>query len=216
VVLRVQLTDLKCIAELCSKAKYFEKTGIIPTMEACASAAKSDTLVGKELHGALRSAFDKLKVDQQASPDWHPNSGDMVQDLVHPSMYSLVYGRTRAFKEECVGVEDAIRVWAGKGEVVPKETPKPPPGRWDSPDYYSKNYQWLPANAAFRPDGSVKFTSYINNLHPTKYPDIYRTIEKLVETSLPLWDQCLAMELNDDRPGAGRKKPRMDLVNDPE
>ena len=48
--------------------------------------------------------------------------------------------------------------------------------------------------------GGVKFTSYINNLHPTKYRDIYGTIEKLVEKSLPLWDHCLA-EYRESRPG---------------
>jgi hypothetical protein len=77
---------LKCIEELRSRAKYFEQTDIIPTIEACTSVAKSDTLVTRELHEALRSAFDKLKFDQQASPDWHPDSGDLVQDLVHPSI----------------------------------------------------------------------------------------------------------------------------------
>lgn len=59
-------------------------------------------------------------------------------------------------------------------------------------DHYSSNYQWLPANLAFQGDGSVKLTSCINNLHPNKYPEIYRTIEKLVDSALPLWDQCLS------------------------
>jgi hypothetical protein len=49
----------------------------------------------------------------------------------------------------------------------------------------------------------------INNLHPNKFPDIYRTIEKLVEASLPLWDQRLAMVMGDDgKIGAGRIWPR--------
>jgi hypothetical protein len=39
----------------------------------------------------------------------------MVQDLVRPSMYLLVYGQSRVFKEEVVGVEDAITKWAEKG-----------------------------------------------------------------------------------------------------
>jgi hypothetical protein len=61
----------------------------------------------------------------------------------------------------------------------------------------------------FKDDGSVEFTSYINNLHPNKFPDIYRTIETLVEASLPLWDQCLAMVMGDDEKiGAGRIWPR--------
>jgi hypothetical protein len=188
-------------------------------LEADASVAKSDTLVSGELHEALRRSFNKLKLDQQASPDWHPNSQDMVQDLVHPSMYPLVYGRTRVFQEECVGLDDAIDRWAGKGTVIPKETPAPVTNdqpvysRRDETDHFSTNYQWLPANATFQDDGSVKFTSYINNLHPSKYPEIYRTIEKLVGAALPLWDQCLA---SIRQPRAGRKEPRMPLVDDPE
>jgi hypothetical protein len=93
----------------------------MPTLEACASIAKSDTLVTKESHDALREAFDKLRADQESSPDWHPNSSDMVQDLVHPSMYPLVYGRSRVFREECVGIDDAIRAWSGKGNFILKE-----------------------------------------------------------------------------------------------
>ncbi|KAH3913763.1 hypothetical protein HBI56_079360 [Parastagonospora nodorum] len=211
-----------CIKELRSKAKYFEQTGIVPTMEACASIAKSDTLVTQELHEALRRAFDQLKLDQQASPDWHPNSQDMVQDLVHPSMYPLVFGRTRAFPEECVGVEDAIKTWAGKGTIIPKEEELPSDdnqrrGLWNREvDHYSSNYQWLPANVAFQDDGSVKLTSYINNLHPNKYPEIYRTIEKLVETTLPLWDQCLSQDEGTSRRCAGRTCPRLALVDNPD
>jgi hypothetical protein len=218
----------KCVQELRSKAKYFEQTGIIPIIDACASIAKSDTIVTKELHEALCIAFDKLRADQQSSPDWHPNSSEMVQDLVHPSMYPLVYGRTRVFEEECVGVEDAIRVWAGKGAVIRKESSRIDEDkqirRWDRslddqlpPEYWSENYQWLPANVAFQEDGSVRFTSYINNLHPNKFSDIYRTIERLVETSLPLWDQCLAMATgHNEKMGAGRTTPRRALPDDPE
>ena len=217
----------QCIEELRGKAKYFEETGIIPTLDACASVAKSDSLVTEGLHEALRIAFDKLKADHEASPDWHPNSNNMVQDLVHPSMYPLVYGRTRVFKEECVGVEDATELWAGKGNIVPKDQEEEHQGgarfRYNvgggtvPPNYWSETYQWLPANVGFQDDGSVKFTSYVNNLHPNKYPDIYRTIEKLIDTSLPMWNQCLAMATGyRGRAGAGRVETRMGKPVDPE
>ena len=61
-------------------------------------------------------------------------------------------------------------------------------------EYWSYKYQWLPANLAFQEDGTVKFTSYINNLHPKKYPSIYHTIEKLIDTAIPAWDQFLAVQ----------------------
>lgn len=169
-----------------------------------------------ELRSALRDAFDRLKADHAASPDWHPSTNEMVQDLVHPSMYPLVYGRTRIFEDECVGLDDAVRKWAGKGEmilredwkyVVGRDRYKPAMGGGLIPnEFWSDNYQWLPANVAFTENGGVKFTSYINNLHPNKYPEIYRTIEKLVETSLPMWDQCLGIR---EGINAGRKDPRI-------
>jgi hypothetical protein len=152
---------------------------------------KSDSLVSPELHQSLLQAFGKLLEDHKSAPEWHPNTDEMVHDLVHPSMYPLVYGRSRVFNEEAVGVDDAITKWAGKGNVIPKGVGEPK-NRWDiPPEYWSKTYQWLPSNVAFGESGSVHLTSYINNLHPKMYPDIYRTIEKLIETSLPMWDQCL-------------------------
>ncbi len=57
--------------------------------------------------------------------------------------------------------------------------------------YWSRTYQWLPANLAFQDDGTVRLTSYINNLHPKKHPEIYRLVEKLIDTAIPAWDAVL-------------------------
>ncbi len=208
----------KCIEELRSKALYYEKSGIIPTLDAYASVAKSDKLVASDLHQQLRDAFEKLQKDQATSPDWHPNSNDTVQDLVHPSMYPLVYGRSQVLETESVGVQEAIHKWSAKGDVIEKDRGRPDHhegsisdrvGDGIPDDYWSDTYQWLPANVAFQDDGSVKFTSYINNLHPIKYPEVYHAIEKLIATSLPAWDQCLSLYIDDGtREGAGRMHSR--------
>jgi hypothetical protein len=188
---------------------------------------KSDNLVSNDLHEALRIAFETLKKEQASVPDWHPKSSDMVQDLIHPSMYPLVYGRSRGFKDEVVGVGDAIEKWTGKGEVIAKDDWEPDPqrdrfryrvgSREVPPQYWSNTYQWLPANVAIQNDGTVKFTSYINNLHPHRHRDIYQIIEKLIETVLPAWDQCLGCpEGKDERDGAGRVNSRFPYPDDPE
>jgi hypothetical protein len=213
------------IEELRSKARYFEKSGLIPTLDASASVAKSDKAVPPELHEALCRAFDRLKRDQ-LSADWHPNTNDLVRNLVHPSMYPLVYGRSRGFTEEVVGVDDAIAKWAGKGDIILNDGWRPslqgrhhyPVGNpMVPPEYWSDTYQWLPANVAFQEDGTVKFTSYVSNLHPNRYPDIYRVIEQLIERSLPSWDQCLALSTGyHAKTGAGRIKPRFQYPEDPE
>ena len=137
---------------------------------------KSDTLIASTLRASLRAAFNQLVEDQDSSPDWHPGTNDMVQNLVHPSMFPLVYDQSRVLRDEVVGVANAIDKRAEKGEVA--LTPSPPsPGtqRWQSPapgrthipaSYWSRNYQWLPASISFVSGGGVRFTSYINNLHP--------------------------------------------------
>lgn len=199
---------MQCILELRDKAEHFRRTGIIPTLDATFTVAKSDTLVPRELYAALREAFARLQADNSSRPDWHPGTNEMAQDLVHPSLYPLVYGRSLFLPEEVVGVEDAVDKWAGKGEAIPR------PVIWDDEEkeqkdpYWSTNYQWLPANLKFTPDGGVQFTSYINNLHPTKYADIYRTIEKLIEKALPMWDQCL--RIADTDTDTGRTGPRIE------
>ncbi|KAK8113558.1 hypothetical protein PG984_014084 [Apiospora sp. TS-2023a] len=192
-----------CIKELRSKARHFQKTGLIPALDAVGnSVAKSDVLVGPELKSELVAAFDRLRADQAADVDWQPRSNDMVQNLVHPSMYPLVWGQSSFLQDEVVGTTDAVAKWAGKGETTPSQ----------GENYWSANYQWLPANLEFRYDDTVRFTSYINNLHPTKYEGIYRTIEKLVERALPAWEQCIA-DCQPDREGGdkvvGRKEARI-------
>ncbi|KAL2131093.1 hypothetical protein VTI74DRAFT_5567 [Chaetomium olivicolor] len=192
-----------CIAELKCKSAYFKQTGMVFTANAGSnSAVKSDSLVSEELHQGLKAAFEKLLTDQADDPDWHPWTDDKVQDLVHPSMYPFVYGEINFIPDEVVGLADAVDKWSGKGEVVPKDessTEEIPYGvqnddHGDAIDrtYWSTTYQWLPANLAFQEDGTVRFTSYINNLHPKKYPEIYTLVEKLIDTAIPVWDRVLS------------------------
>lgn len=56
----------------------------------------------------------------------------------------------------------------------------------------------------------MKFTSYIRDLHPSRHATIDRTIEQHIESSLPLWNQCLAMATGyQERKGAGRMESHM-------
>ncbi|KAI1749122.1 hypothetical protein F4782DRAFT_514666 [Xylaria castorea] len=204
-----------CIRELQGKVQHFTDTGIIPTLDATAAVAKSDGFIPPTLTNALRNAFERLKKDQEGFQDWHPGTDEKVLNLIHPSMYPLVFKSTKCFRNEVVGVADAVAKWAGKGTVTSNENRRnglsivPP-------EFWSEDYQWLPSNVALREDGSVKFTSYINNLHPTKYPEIYGAIEKLVEKALPMWDQCLYLATEcGERECAGRDSSRFSLPENP-
>ena len=76
-----------------AKAPHFQRTGLIPSLDSAGNTiVKSDTVVTSELQKELCDAFDQLRADQASDVDWHPGSDEKVQDLVHPSMYPLVYG----------------------------------------------------------------------------------------------------------------------------
>ncbi len=116
-----------------------------------------------------------------------------------------------------VGVTHAVdNKWFGKGEIVAKTEPGE---TYDSPflsygngeyinrDYWSRTYQWLPANLSFQDNGTVRFTSYINGLHP-KHSEVYRHIEKLVDTAIPAWERVLSSTWVDE---SGKAQIRFDL-----
>ncbi|KAL7896284.1 hypothetical protein HDV64DRAFT_270587 [Trichoderma sp. TUCIM 5745] len=214
-----------CIAELRNKAAYFIETGLIPTLDSAGNAViKSDNLISDHLRNELVEAFETLRADQADNVDWHPRSNDMVQNLVHPSMYPFVFGRSRFLDEEQVGKKTAI-AFIGEGRIVPEIESMPDYGErflnsyWNGvrgvvpKEYRSSLYQWLPANVAFRDDGTTEFTSYINNLHPEKYPAIYEAIEHAIDTALPAWDQCLRKNITYKHDiVAGRANSRFELI----
>lgn len=88
--------------------------------------------------------------------DWHPGSNEQVLDLVHPSLFPLVYGQSRIIPDSTVGIQDSIRR-CGDGEVIPvpsNEELKDPqrmetrysfPTEDDEPKAWSRKFQWLPS-----------------------------------------------------------------------
>ena len=107
----------------------------------------------------------------------------------------VIVAKTKFIQDEVVGVINAVDGWSGKGEVAPQiEADQPVPrkerasdyGSWIDRTWWSQTYQWLPANLAFQDDGTLRFTSYINNLHPKKHPEMYRLVERLVNIASPL------------------------------
>ncbi|KAJ2696795.1 hypothetical protein H4218_004376 [Coemansia sp. IMI 209128] len=48
---------------------------------------------------------------------------------------------------------------------------------------------WLPTDFYVNDDGSVTISSYINNLHPTRYSSLYQSISKVFAKCVPLLEQ---------------------------
>jgi hypothetical protein len=109
---------------------------------------KSDVVVPQQTMLALQQAVRILESVPDHHKDWHPGSNDRVIDLVHPSLFPLIYGRTKVLPvgSEVTNLEDCVKR-CGEGEVL--HLPKPRfPNQVAKDDEmlggYSKTFQWLP------------------------------------------------------------------------
>lgn len=130
---------------------------------------KSDNIVPVEFKTSLQDAVnifqDKIP---ESLKDWHPESDEKVWDLVHPSLFPMVYGRTRVLANgETTTLEDCVER-CGQGEItqVPpeKETCEVITGfQWPSRNLknpFSAKFQWLPCEV----DISGEEAMYVRSL----------------------------------------------------
>jgi hypothetical protein len=180
------------ISELQKKAELYEQTGLIPVMDYSAAVIKSDNLILDNLRDALIAAVAPLENVPDDCKDWHPGSDGKVLDLVHPSLFPLVYGQSRILPDKRINLHDALE-HCGMGQTLPC----PHPTEFGGIQRYSDNYslpslsgrfQWLPCDVVLGDNGSVKIDSYINNLHPVEHSGLYSVLERFIESALPAWD----------------------------
>ncbi|KXH59522.1 hypothetical protein CSAL01_09627, partial [Colletotrichum salicis] len=184
-----------CISELRKKAEVYEQTGLIPVYDYCTTVIKSDSILTPEFVMSIQDAVKSLENVPSDCKDWHPNSNDQVSDLVHPSLWPLVYGSSKMFHDRTIGVKDAID-HCGMGTTLRQPTKAEatlsPNTSWSSISrnkVLSREFQWLPCDVDLnRINGKAKIASYINNLHPVYQAHLYPIIEQLIEKSLPAWD----------------------------
>ncbi|KAI9372374.1 hypothetical protein BJX61DRAFT_534034 [Aspergillus egyptiacus] len=194
------------IKELQWKAETVPKTGNVEAFDV--GVVKSDSAVSEELKVALRNAVAPLENVPVEERDYHPGSDMKVVDLVHPSLFPVMYGRTRILPDRTIGIEDCLRS-IGEGEVLPVAPEEEtkfyiPEGtfiygsrRWGMVSKpYSRKFQWLPCDVEFTEDGGCRIVSYINNLHPVKHKALYEVIEKILTQTIPLWDTSLTRALS--------------------
>jgi Protein of unknown function (DUF4246) len=139
-----------CIAELRHKAKAFGNSISGAIFVFNGDVVKSDKVVSSETKKALQQAVEPLENVPAAQKDWHPGSYGRVLDLVHPSLFPLVYGKSKVLDvgEKVVLLKDCTNR-SGEGSVVPR--PERPgkqtiDTRWSkvSLDPFSTEFQWLP------------------------------------------------------------------------
>lgn len=141
----------------------------------------SDNSIGSETATAF--ARDAAAFEKDSPKDYHPGSDDLVVDLVHPSLYHLVYDRTREIVDgKLVEAKFSADVQDFKKNV--------------SDLGVSTKFQWLPASMKKDSSGKFSFASYINNLHPIQYKGLYDSIGAVFNDVLPGLNLTLARYLS--------------------
>lgn len=150
---------------------------------------QSDKLVPSLLRDRLLAGVANLEDVPEWKKVWHPRSNGQVLDLVHPSLYPIVYGRTPSYPEDYTNRDTA------KLEVCLEP---PATNSWiaragkNAPYFLSKRFQWLPTDFKVSDDGkTVKSDGYINNLHPVRHAELHKTVEDLIAAYIPLFERVL-------------------------
>ncbi|KAL1677548.1 hypothetical protein EV122DRAFT_252505 [Schizophyllum commune] len=152
----------------------------------------SDKLIPVDVRDALRTAAAPLENVSDAQKDWHPGSKQKVLDLVHPSLYPLVYHRTLGKRPD-----GTIGTFA---PPVPSYYDHNRPFSEDEhfdtsviQEFISSRFQWLPSDYKVHADGTVRLTSeYINNVPPEHAPRLVPVLERIVARAVPLWERVLS------------------------
>ena len=133
----------------------------------------SDGAINESLKKSFINGVQKLMESFGNDFDYyHLGSNNQVIDLVHPSLYIVQYDKTPVLKN---GQLEIIKY----GEEI--EYAK----AGVDPSGVSKKFQWIPALVAKNSNGKFEFGSYINNLHPIKYKDLYDSIGDIFNAAIP-------------------------------
>lgn len=156
---------------------------------------QSDALIDNKLRDDFMECVRVLEDVPDSKKDWHPGSNNQVLDLVHPSLFCFVAGRTKvlakpmpplcpekllkfATDDEFLSLEDGLKLALQTTASLPGYTK-------------SAKFQWLPSEFHVDESGAVQISSYINNLHPEHHPKLYVCIEKIFEKFVPMFSKVL-------------------------
>jgi Protein of unknown function (DUF4246) len=183
------------IRELQWKAKTVERTGFV---EVFGGVVKSNTAIPKELQVALSQAVFPIENVPEDEKDYHLDSDNKVVDLVHPSLFPMIYCRTHVLPDRTIGLDDCLDS-IGEGDLLPEPAEarasldRDPEFRSHThPPRLSTKFQWLPCDVKMTKDGGCSIVSYINNAHPIKHKALYDVVEKVLTRTMPLWEQSLS------------------------
>ncbi|KAL2913038.1 hypothetical protein HK105_207493 [Polyrhizophydium stewartii] len=190
---RGQGVDEKTVALALEEVRFVAEHGVRTVFDGEATIAHghveqtvvSDDVVPDELRKALSRLAGALEDVPEHKKDWHPGTGNQVLDLVHPSLFCLVYGRSRIADVDLRRTLTTMPPW---DELASSERVAGVPFFDHAPKFSSRRFQWLPTEFRVQDDGSVSINSPINNLDPMQHRALYATIAKVFSRFVPMFE----------------------------
>ncbi|KAJ2035607.1 hypothetical protein IW146_005952 [Coemansia sp. RSA 922] len=176
----------------------------------------SDSLIDAETTQKLKDYVAILENVPDRQIDWYPKGQSCVRLLVDPSLYPLIYRRSKLLfrtgtpsQTEFPGsLYNWHKALNRTGEIDTHcYIPYPYEGvsdqdsdeeqvngryvnRYD--EYASDEFSWLPSEFRVDDNGAVTIESYINNLHPVRHAALYPVIASVFSKFLPLLEHVIA------------------------
>ncbi|KAJ5818859.1 hypothetical protein N7474_004450 [Penicillium riverlandense] len=206
-----------CVRELRYHTARFWRTGMV---FGAMGIVKSDTAVLGHVKAALIRAGRVLEDDASVKDSLPKSCDDNVVNLVDPSLFPLVFGRTRAVRKDEI-CRDHCLSDMGKGEIIPIPTiqemekfAKVSSRKHRITDSYNTKMQWIPSDVLVSPHG-CSIHSYINNVHPEHHEDLYRVVEDIMDIAVPAWGHSLGLshQLTDQHDDGYYLKSRIDWTD---
>ncbi|GAB9472653.1 hypothetical protein Gpo141_00009826 [Globisporangium polare] len=163
-----------------------------------------DSLVPEALKTKFVQEIAVLENVPDEAKDWHPKTNQQVLDLVHPSLYCCVLGKTKQVvahpppETYTTAAEHMHKILGTASKVVENEF-KGQSGR-------TSTFQWIPSDIQVNEDGSARIVSYINNLHPVHFASLYISIESIFARFVPLFERVVSAA-KDEFPGPVLEPP---------
>ncbi|KAJ2989036.1 hypothetical protein HDV02_005217, partial [Globomyces sp. JEL0801] len=176
-----------------SKSDIFENKFGLLQKDIVKRTVVSDNIVEDKLLESFLKQVSMLENDSNDNKDFHPFTNEQVRNLIHPSMYCLVYKKSKILppnlRETMHSLPDS--------ELLFKNAKVALPPNFEAENdrmYASECFQWIPSEFSINQNGDTKITSYINNLHPIKHKEMYRTLEKIFEKFIPMFEIVLGSD----------------------
>ncbi|KAJ2248766.1 hypothetical protein GGI13_004526, partial [Coemansia sp. RSA 455] len=165
----------------------------------------SDTLIDDRATSELKDYAAILEGGPDRQKDWYPKDRSRVLNLIDPSLFPLIYSRSKLCRQTstspqaALSLEDAgefpgsLDKWHKALHVTEDRVSDYylPIRDWQYGTYASDKFSWLPSEFRVDDNGAVTIESYINNLHPVKHAALYPVIAGVFSKVVPLLEQVV-------------------------